>query len=411
MQYNADLHIHGRFSAATSSGMDFKKLARAAEQKGVQMLATGDCLHPTWLSEIKAMEEVAEGTFQMGETRFVLTTEVEAEKRVHHLLFFPSISSVEDFIENIGRHTKDLSTDGRPKLQMSGEELAQAVFDSGAHIGPAHAFTPWTGMYAHFDSLEQCYGSLTDKIRYLELGLSANTDYGDRIKELEDITFLTNSDAHSPQPVRLAREFNTIEAEDMTFRELLMAIERKKGRKIVQNVGLPPEEGKYNRTACSRCYKQYEPDQVLAMRWRCTCRGTIKKGVRDRALELGGGRDIVHPDHRPEYRYMIPLAEILMRSVGHSSPFTGKVRALWEGLVNELGNEIDVLFNAPVDDVGRIAGQSVSHAIGAFREGKIRVIPGGGGQYGSVLLPGEEEPKTEKALIKDQKGQQSLFDY
>ncbi|MCK5309645.1 MAG: phosphotransferase, partial [Thermoplasmata archaeon] len=243
MQFNTDLHIHGRFSAATSADMNFKNLARASEQKGVNLVATGDCLHPTWLKEIKQMKKVAEGTFQQGNTRFILTTEVEAEKRVHHLLMFPSISSVEDFIERIGNDTKNLASDGRPKIWLNGEELAQKVVDAGAYIGPAHAFTPWTGFYAKYDSLKHGYGEMASKIDYLELGLSANTDYGDQIAELENITFLTNSDAHSPQPVRVGREFNVVEAEDMTFAELMMAIRRQKGRKFVKNFGLPEGEG------------------------------------------------------------------------------------------------------------------------------------------------------------------------
>lgn len=410
MQFNADLHIHGRFSAATSSGMDFKKLAKGAKQKGVHMLATGDCLHPTWLSEIRAMQELSEGTFELDGTRFILTTEVEAEKRVHHLLLFPSISSVVDFTEAVGKSTSTLASDGRPNLRMTGEEIAQAAKDSGALLGPAHAFTPWTGVYAHFNTLKECYGELASTIKYLELGLSANSEYGAGIEELMDVTFLTNSDAHSPQPVRLAREFNTIEAKDMTYGELVLAISNEKGRKIVMNVGLPPEEGKYNRTACTRCFRQYELPEVLAKRWRCGCGGTIKKGVRDRAVELSGKKGYEHSSRRPEYVYMIPLAEIIMRAIGHSSPFTGKVRAMWETLIKELGDEINVLLHVPVDRIGEVAGQPIADAIGAFRNGEVTVIPGGGGRYGSVLLPGQE-PEESHIIAESPKRQKTLFEY
>ena len=409
MRFNADLHIHGRFSAATSSDLNFKNLARGSEQKGVDMVATGDCLHPGWLREIRAMERVAEGTFQQGNTRFVLTTEVEAEKRVHHLLMFPSISTVEDFIERIGQDTNNLAADGRPKIWLNGEELAQKVVDVGGFIGPAHAFTPWTGFYAKYDSLKHGYGDMASRISFLELGLSANSDYGDQIAELAELTFMTNSDAHSPGPVRLAREFNVVEANDMTFAELMMAVKRQKGRKFVRNYGLPPGEGKYNRTACSRCFTQYELDRALALRWKCVCGGSIKKGVRERAQELGGGRGIIHPDHRPEYIYMIPLAEIIMRAVGHSSPFTGKVQGTWESLVKGFDNELEVLMDAPTDKIRKIAGDMVADAIQAFRDGDIRVIPGGGGKYGTIVLPGQEtEPE---AVPGEQKGQKSLFDY
>ncbi|MCK5024031.1 MAG: TIGR00375 family protein [Thermoplasmata archaeon] len=406
MQFNADLHIHGRFSAATSSDMNFKNLARGSEQKGVNLVATGDCLHPTWLKEIKAMEKVAEGTFQQGNTRFILTTEVEAEKRVHHLLMFPSISSVEDFIERIGSDTKNLAADGRPKIWLGGEELAQKVHDAGAYIGPAHAFTPWTGFYAKYDSLKHGYGEMASKIHYLELGLSANTDYGDQIPELAEITFLTNSDAHSPQPVRLAREFNVVEAKDMTFAELMMAIRRQKGRKFMRNFGLPEGEGKYNRTACSRCFVQYELNRALALRWKCTCGGSIKKGVRERAQELGCNRGVIHPNHRPEYVYLIPLSEIIMRAVGHSSPFTGKVQNTWESLVKDFDNELEVLMDAPTSMIRKVAGDMVADAIQAFRDEKIQVIPGGGGKYGSILLPGQE-----LEVPAAPKGQKSIFEY
>lgn len=406
MRFNADLHIHGRFSAATSSDMNFPNLAKGAEQKGVQMVATGDCLHPGWLKEIRAMEEIEEGTFSEGNTRFFLTTEVEADRRVHHLLMFPSVSSAEDFAERLG-NAGNLKSDGRPRLHLTGEDLAQISKDTGAMIGPAHAFTPWTGMYAHFTSLKECYGDLARNIPYLELGLSANTDYGDGIPELAKLTFLTNSDAHSPQPVRVGREFNTVEADDITYRELVLAILRKKGRKFVRNVGLPPEEGKYNRSACSRCFTQYGLERALSLRWRCVCGGSIKKGVRERAQELGTGK-IIHPDHRPEYVYMIPLGEIIAKAVGHSSPFTGKVNSIWDSLVSRFGTELAVLMEAPVKDIESIAGNSIADAILAFREGRIEVVPGGGGRYGSILLPGEDRPAEASPMPK---GQKSLFDY
>jgi len=405
MRFNADLHIHGRYSAATSSDMNFPNLAKGAEQKGVQLVATGDCLHPGWMKEIRGMEEVEEGTFRQGKTRFFLTTEVEADRRVHHLLMFPSISSVEDFAERLG--DANLSSDGRPRIHFTGEELAQRANDSGALIGPAHAFTPWTGVYAHFSSLKGCYGDMASTIPYLELGLSANTDYGDLIPELANITFLTNSDAHSPQPVRIGREFNTVEAKDITYRELVMAIARKKGRKFVRNVGLPPEEGKYNRSACSRCYAQYELERALALRWRCVCGGSIKKGVRERAQELGTGK-IKHPDHRPEYVYMIPLAEIIAKAVGHSSPFTGRVDEIWRALVSESRTEVEVLMEMPTADIGRMAGEAIAGAVQAFRGGKIKIIPGGGGKYGTILLPGQERPAIPKPAGK---GQKNLFDF
>jgi uncharacterized protein (TIGR00375 family) len=204
--------------------------------------------------------------------------------------------------------------------------------------------------------------------------------------------------------VRVGREFNTLEAKDITYRELEMAVKRQRGRKFVRNIGLPPEEGKYNRSACSRCFAQYELDRALALRWRCVCGGSVKKGVRERAMELGG--QVKHPKHRPEYIYMIPLGEIIAKAVGHSSPLTGKVNAIWQSLVDVSGTEVEALMNTPIEDISERAGETVAGAIRAFRAGQITVVPGGGGKYGTLLLPGQDMPEQPKP-----KGQKSLFEF
>ena len=175
MIINADLHIHSRFSGATSQKMSIENISIAAPHKGIDVIATGDCLHSGWMEEIKACHKIDEGTFELNETRFILSTEVEAEKRVHHLLYFPSFSSVEDFKEQIRSKSKNLETDGRPNVDISGEELASIAKNVDALIGPAHAFTPYTSIYAAHDSLRECYGDLVDYISLVELGLSADS--------------------------------------------------------------------------------------------------------------------------------------------------------------------------------------------------------------------------------------------
>ena len=201
MQINVDLHIHSRFSGATSSSMTIRNLAESAPKKGIDVLATGDCLHRDWQREIRECKKIDDGTFEMGKTRFILSVEVEDKNRVHHLLYFPSLSQVEEFREKVERYSINLDTDGRPKLRLGGEEIAQLAKDLDILIGPAHAFTPWTALYAYHDSLKECYGDLADYVAFLELGLSADSDYADRISELHRLTFLTNSDSHSPHPV------------------------------------------------------------------------------------------------------------------------------------------------------------------------------------------------------------------
>ena len=411
MIINADLHIHSRFSGATSEKMNIKTISFEAPRKGIDVMATGDCLNSQWMKEIKECDVIDEGTFLMDKTRFILSTEVEDKNRVHHLLYFPSFSSVEDFKEQIRSKSKNLETDGRPNVDMSGEELASIAKDVDALIGPAHAFTPYTSMYAAYDSLKECYGELTEYVSFIELGLSADTNFADKIKELHRLTFLTNSDSHSPHPVRLAREFNRFEVKAATYKEIKKAILRMDGNKSVLNVGLPPEEGKYHESACSSCYTHYTLIEAERRRWKCSCGKKIKKGVKDRINEKADFKESLHPDFRPNYIHLIPLAEIITKAIGQRNPFTKTVTKRWEELVDIFGSEIRVLIDVNIEDIARVTAPAITEAIQLFREKKVIIKPGGGGQYGTIELPTEENKDLLTIQLGPNDTQTSLFDY
>ena len=415
MQVNADLHIHSKYSKATSPKMDIPTLASESMKKGIQLVATGDCLHPEWLSDIKTLKEEngvfrlkARGTDTKKDASFVLTTEIEDINQVHHLLIVPSISKAEELYEFMKPHSKDIDSNGRPNVRLDGKEIADAAISAGALIGPAHAFTPWTAMYAYHNSLKECYGDMAKHIYFLELGLSADTSYADRIAELKCLTYLSNSDAHSPYVNKLAREFNRFEMEDISFDELKMAIIREKGRKPVLNVGMPPEEGKYNESACIRCFTHYTIRESVMKSWKCSCGGTIKKGVKDRVNELASFDEPQYPDHRPPYIHIIPLSEIIAKALG-VGPNTKGVQSVWNALIDQYGSEVAVLIDADIKNSGVDA--RVISAIIAFREGKVKVNPGGGGQYGSVELPGSVASKPRKMNKKNCDPQTSLCNF
>ena len=391
MLVNADLHIHSRFSGATSEKMNIETISLEAPKKGVNVVATGDCLHNGWMKEISQCNVIDEGTFELNGTRFILSTEIEGQKRVHHLLYFPNVTAVWDFKERIKSKSKNLETDGRPNVNMSGEELAGIAKDLDILIGPAHAFTPWTAIYAYHDSLEDCYGDFTDYISFVELGLSADSHFADKIEELHRLTFLTNSDCHSPHPVRLAREFNRFEVKDATYNEIKKAILRVDGNCPVLNVGLPPQEGKYHESACISCYTHYNLEEAKRRKWKCSCGKRIKKGVKDRINEKADSFEPQHPDHRPYYMHLIPLTEIIAKAVGQRNPFTQTVTKRWNELISAFGNEINVLIETDINEIKRVTAPAITEAIQAFRENKIIVRPGGGGQYGTIELPSEEE--------------------
>ncbi len=403
MEVNSDLHIHSRYSAATSNQMNFPVLTEWASKKGIELIGTGDCLHPKWLDEVRALERIDDGTFVVGNTHFVLTCEVEDSNRVHHLLILPSISKAEELHDKFANYSPNINSEGRPKINLGGEQIAEHVQEAGALFGPCHAFTPWTSMYAYFNGIKECYGSMASHVSFIELGLSADSDYADRIEELKDLTFLTNSDAHSPWPIRLAREFNRFKLESITYAELEKAILRVQGRGPLLNVGLPPEEGKYNESACIRCYKHYTFKECLANNWKCLCGGKIKKGVRDRVNELADYEEPKHPLHRPAYLKLIPLIEIIALAL-NAKLNSRVVMDAWNALMTKFGNEVKVLVDTKTTKPDTI-NPSIYEAIMAFRNGQIIFFPGGGGQYGHVELLGRE------SMSKNIAPQSSLFDF
>ncbi|UCH72509.1 MAG: TIGR00375 family protein [Thermoplasmatales archaeon] len=409
MIINADLHIHSHYSGATSEKMNLQNIAFAAPFKGIDVVGTGDCLHRGWIKEIKKCHIIDEGTFEFDNTRFILSTEIEAQKKVHHLLYFPSFSSVEDFKEKISPKSKNIENDGRPNADMSGEELASIAKDVDALIGPAHAFTPYTSMYAHYDSLEACYGELADYVSFIELGLSADSNFADKIEELHKLTFLTNSDCHSPHPVRLAREFTRFEVKDVTFKEIKKAILRTGENRPLLNVGLPPQEGKYHESACRSCYTHYSLEEAQRRRWKCRCGKRIKKGVKDKINERATFEEPKHPNHRPPYIHLIPLSEIIAKAIGQKNPFTQTVTKRWNELISAFCSEIRVLLDVDIEYISKITAPAIAEAIQAFREKKVIIQPGGGGKYGIIELPKEGEIITVNLGPDDT--QKALSDY
>ncbi len=372
MLATADLHIHSPYSIAVSRFMQPEQLIKGCVTKGIGVLGTGDALQPDWLNGWKPFLENDSGVV------IVPQGEIEDIKRVHHLILAEDPAQFDQLRDLLEGTCKSFVTAGRPHVYLSGEEIAHAAHDVGALVGPAHAFTPWTAMYAYFDSVPACYGSA--KIDFLELGLSADSSYGAAIPDLYDVPFLTNSDAHSPYPDKLGREFNRIRIAGKTAKDVIAAI---RAGSIEMNAGFFPEEGKYNRTACTRCYTQYSLDDAIRHQWRCPADGgIIKKGVADRAKELSHGSP-ARP--RPPYLRVIPLAQIIQTMEGASSPNTKKCKTIYEKFIGTFGNEIAVLIDVPVAEI-RAVHPKVADAVMALRNGTVVLHPGGGGKYGTFSL-------------------------
>ena len=395
MLVNADLHTHSCFSAATSKDMVINNIAPKSLEKGLKLVGTGDAFHPKWLDIVEESTEYkGDGIYSKGECDFILTTEVEAQHKIHHLIIIPNMDAAREMSEKLVSSNKFV--DGRPRSPLSGAELFDFVKEYDCLIGPAHSFTPWTGMFKTYDSVYDCYGKKPD---FVELGLSADTDMADTIKELSDFVFLSNSDAHSPWPHRLGREFNQIEMEDISFSSLQKAFKHKT---VKSNYGLPPNLGKYHMTACTKCYKIIDPDIAKENKMKCSCGGKIKKGVDFRIREIADYSEPKHPSHRPPYVHLMPLAELI--SMVYDKGITTKtVQGIWQKLIDAFGPEIDVLINTPLEDISKI-DKKVAIAIDGFRNKTLIVVPGGGGKYGEISFNEEmdkEEEKTEKIVTLD----------
>ncbi len=389
--YAVDFHIHSTFSAATSGRMIFDKIGEQAEIKGLDFVGTGDILNPKWMSLLREeLEEIEEGTYKYPsyDTRFILTAEVEDRNRVHHLILFPSITKVLDFRGELGKYSSDINIDGRPSFDLGAPELVEVASDLDCLIGPCHAFTPWTSIYKEFDTLADCYGDQTKNVNFLELGLSADTYMADRIEELHDLPFLSNSDAHSPWPNKLGREFNRFELSEPLSAKIFESIAKK--RNITLNVGLNPKLGKYHLTACSSCHERYSIEDAKKLHWRCEkCGDSIKKGVSDRINELADFDSPVSPSFRPEYVHTAPLSEVISIGLNSRSPRTAEVQNFWRILIEEFGDEISVLIDADISEISKISNKKISVVIKSFREGSLRIYPGGGGEYGKLEISSE----------------------
>lgn len=401
--------MHGKYAGGVSRSMEIPLMAEQSRLKGLDVLVTADILHSNWAMHVKNnLEEEGNGVYHdlKGNCHFIVGGEIEDNLRVHHLFYLPSLESAQELREKILGTGKagvlDCAMCGRPKMKLTAEEFAENVHDAGGIFGPAHSFTPYTGIYAHFDSLKNAYGAMHPHLKFIELGLSADTDIADTMKENHGYAFLTSSDAHSPWPARIGREFNRMKMERPNFRSLKRAIEsRDPDEKLITlNAGLNPREGKYHCTACNSCFAKYSGQQAEQLKWKCvSCRGEIKRGVRDRIAMLSDTEKGIHPRFRPPYIHMLPLAEIIQLAIGTKGTNTKSVQSKWTDFVERFGNEIFILVDAQEQELAEV-DKAIAGKIISFREGRVLYIPGGGGEYGRpIICDTQEELELKKVEL------------
>ncbi len=404
-KYNCDLHYHSPYAAACSKDISLPILAKEASIKGLNLLTTADILHPVWLEHVKENLVEEEGSFRYKEEingkkiYFLLGTEVETEKRIHHLLFFKDFKTIENFKEDIKEDCQDMSVygSGRTKLKMNAEKLLSICIKNKILIGPAHIFTPYFGVFGHFNSLKEAYGKEWEYIKFVELGLSADTSLANTVPDLKNIKFFSFSDSHSPKSYRIGREYVSMLLEKPNFESLKDLLENKKGE-IIYNIGYNPQEGKYNHTACRKCSQLYNLKQAEENKWRCfVCRGIIKKGVKDRILEISiiqKNKELKQITKRPEYKYLIPLAQVIQIAINEKDINNKKVIGIYEKFIQKY-TEIEIMQEISEKELEKI-DKNISKYIISFRKDLVVFKPGGAGHYGVPFICFSEKEKLEK---------------
>lgn len=389
----ADMHIHiGRsetnkpIKITAAKSLNFANIAKeCVERKGISVAGIIDCASPYVIEDIEKFLATGEafeiedgGIIYKDKVCIILGSEIETSEinedgktgSAHNLCYFPRLADIKGFSQEMSKHIKNMTLSSQ-RADISAYELIDIVQKYNGILVPAHAFTPHKSFYGNCTTrLERIFKEKYKDIPAIELGLSSDTNLADKISELEGKSFLTNSDAHSLP--KIAREYNKMLMENVSFKEFVKVLKREDGRRIIANYGLDPKLGKYHRTYCEVCGKHIPGNAPVTKCDTCDSRN-ITMGVYDRIEVVKDKQDSVSPEHRPEYVYQIPLGFI--PGVG------GKTI---NKLLDTFENEMNILHKLSYDDIEAVVGAKVATQIIKAREGKMHIIEGGGGIYGKV---------------------------
>lgn len=389
----ADLHVHiGRSESnkpikiTAARSLNFANIAKeCVERKGINVVGIIDCASPYVIEDIENFLEQGEayeisdgGIIYKDKVCILLGSEIETSEvndnggtgSAHNLCFFPYLKDIKAFSNEMSHHIKNITLSSQ-RADISAYELIDIVEKYNGVLIPAHAFTPHKSFYGNCtSSLKKIFKEKFDKVFAIELGLSADTYLADKISELETRTFLTNSDAHSLP--KIAREYNKMLVENISFKEILKALKNEDGRKIVANYGLDPKLGKYHRTYCEKCDKPIHGEAPITTCPDCDS-SNITMGVFDRIEIIKDKERTKSPSFRPPYYYQVPLTFI-----------PGLGGKTIDKLLNTFETEMNILHKLSKDDIEAVVGEKIANNIVNAREGNVNIEAGGGGVYGKI---------------------------
>ena len=427
MRTIVDWHIHSKYSRACSKQLELPIIDQWCARKGIDIVATGDWTHPEWFKHIKdSLSEKRQGIYELRPstgsgnneifpersrrgTEFMLVQELsqiykkgDKTRRVHNLVFSPSIETCEKVIVELKRRDFNLKSDGRPILGIDSEDLYKLLkdIDEKIIIIPAHAWTPWYAIFGSksgFDSIEECFGSMSKYIYAIETGLSSDPAMNWQLSALDDVLLVSNSDAHSPR--NLGREANVFDFDEPpTYDDFVRVLKEKDKDRFKYTIEFYPQEGKYHYDGCSNCKFSCMPEESKKLGGRCpSCNKLLTLGVHHRVAELSDREAHAVADNKIPFKSIVPLAEIIAEVVGVKGVQSKRVVEEYMRLTDELADELTLLLDVPVDDIRAVATDpSLAEAIKRMRAGHVQIDPGYDGIFGKVKMFGDKGPQGSK---------------
>ncbi len=413
-----DLHIHSKYSRACSPSLDLEHIDATCREKGIDIVATGDFTYPAWIKSIEnELEEINNsGLYKLKKApddnlKFILSTEVSLMykdngkgRRIHVMITAPNLQAVQELNAYLDERY-NIRSDGRPIMGMSCPDLVRLCrsIHPDFLIYPAHIWTPWFGLLGSksgFDSIEECFHDQTEYIYAYETGLSSDPVMNWRLKQLDHLTLLSSSDAHSLP--NLAREANVFELSGTpSYREIFETIKNHHTDKIPYTIEFWPEEGMYHYDGHRACNISFTPAQSKQHSNICpVCKKPLVIGVLNRVEELADADrpEGFRPDKMSDYKQIIELDKIIGEAFDIKSRNSQKVQTIYRRMIAELGPELTILLESDLEDINRVAPE-VTEAIRRVRAGELEITPGFDGQYGTVKIFTKKEKESRQRKL------------
>lgn len=392
-----DLHIHSPYSRACSSKINLENIEKTCLQKGINIVASADFTHPAWFREINnKLEEISNsGLYKLkksdGQVKFILGTEIsliykelEKVRKIHLVVLAPNIAAVKSLNKYLDRKY-NIRSDGRPILGISAPEFIKLCLkiDKKFLIFPAHIWTPWFALFGSksgFSSLEECFKEQIKHIYAFETGLSSDPKMNWRLSKLDNLTCLSNSDAHSLESI--GREANIFDLQKISYLEIYRVIKEKDKSSLKGTVEMFAQEGMYYLNGHRNCNYSTKSASTSCK----VCKKTLTLGVLHQINKLADRKENYKLQNSPPYYNLVSLKKIISQALNIKSLYSKKLNQEYLKIINNFGSEFKVLLDIDLNDLEGLVNNKVVEGIKRVREGRVKIEPGFDGEYGKINI-------------------------